>query len=201
MKKTIYLATGNAHKTEEFAQMLENTNFELLSAKALGAMPEVDECENTFKGNALLKAYALKELAPANAYILADDSGLCVDALGGAPSIHSARYAGVSGEGADKANNAKLLRELKGIPLENRTARFVCSLALLSPDGKEYIFEGKVEGYIIEEEIGENGFGYDPLFLYKEFNKTTAQIDSTLKHSISHRGKALTLLLDFLNKI
>lgn len=195
MKKIIYLATGNEHKAQEFAQMLKDSDFELLSAKALGGMPEVDENETTFAGNALLKAKALKALAPSDAYILADDSGLCVDALGGAPSIRSARYAGVSGKGADNANNLKLLKELKGVPLKERTARFVCSLALIAPDNSEYIFEGKVEGFIIEEELGDNGFGYDPLFLYKEFNKTTAQIDPEIKNSISHRGKAIELLL------
>lgn len=198
MKKIIYLATTNAHKVEEFAQILENSNFSLLSAKTLGGMPYVDECESSFAGNALLKARALKKLAPADAYILADDSGLCVDALDGAPSIHSARYAGVSGAGADKANNAKLLKELKGVPAEKRSARFVCALALISPNDKEDIFQANVEGFIIEEELGENGFGYDPLFLYKEFNKTTAEIDASLKHSISHRGKALALLLEHL---
>ncbi len=201
MKTKIYLATGNAHKVQEFSQMFENTKFELLSAKALGGMPEVDECENTFAGNALIKARALREIAPDGSYVLADDSGLCVDALGGAPSVRSARYAGVNGEKADQANNDKLLREMQGVPFEERTARFVCSLALISPSGEESIFEDKVEGYIIEEELGENGFGYDPLFLYKEFNQTTAQIDSALKHSISHRGKALKKLIEALEKL
>lgn len=194
----IYLATSNEHKVQEFSEMMSGLNFQLKSAKELGGMPEVDECENTFLGNAFIKARALKKLAPKDAYIMADDSGLSVDALGGAPGVHSARYAGVKGALADKANNEKLLKELSDVPDSKRTARFICDIALICPDGTEKFFEGKVEGIVNHGEKGKNGFGYDPLFYVEEFGKTTAEIESAEKHLISHRGKAFKKLMEFL---
>ncbi|MBO6103172.1 MAG: HD domain-containing protein, partial [Opitutales bacterium] len=163
---TVCIASSNANKIKELRDMFasENLNAKVLGADELGGMPECDENSDAFSGNALVKAEALKGIAPEGAYILADDSGIVVDALGGRPGVRSARYAGVGGEGSDKANNAKLLKELEGVPAEKRTARFVCALALICPNGEKKLFEGKVEGRINFGEKGENGFGYDPLF-------------------------------------
>ena len=198
-KKTICIASSNAHKVEELKAMFAawGVDAEVKSARELGGMPECDESADTFEGNAFIKAEALKSVAPEGAYVLADDSGIVVDALGGNPGVHSARYAGVKGEGADAANNEKLLRELKNVPDKERTARFVCALALICPDGEKKSFEGKVEGFINHGAIGKNGFGYDPLFELPE-GITTAQLPEACKNEISHRGRALKELIKYL---
>lgn len=198
--KTIYIATSNPHKVAEFEEMFKDwqINCSVKSAKDLGGMPDVNEDGLTFAQNALKKAQALRAIAPSDAYVMADDSGIVVDALNGAPGVRSARYAGVSGKDADKANNEKLLKELENVKDTKRTARFVCALALIAPDGKVEIFEGKVEGKINRGEVGKNGFGYDPLFEFENTDITTAQLDSEDKNQISHRGKALRKLADYL---
>ena len=198
-KKTICIASSNAHKVEELKAMFEawGLDAEVKSAKELGGMPECDENADTFEGNAFIKAEALKSVAPEGAYVLADDSGIVVDALGGNPGVHSARYAGVKGEGADTANNEKLLRELKNVPDKERTARFVCVLALICPNGERKSFEGRVEGFINHGAAGKNGFGYDPLFELPE-GITTAQLPEACKNEISHRGRALKELIKYL---
>ena len=198
--KTIYIATSNPHKVAEFDEMFKDWQINCIvkSAKDLGGMPEVEEDGLTFAQNALKKAQALKKIAPADAYVMADDSGIVVDALNGAPGVRSARYAGVSGKDADRANNEKLLKELENVEDSKRSARFVCALALICPDGKSEIFEGKVEGKINRGEVGKNGFGYDPLFEFEGTGLTTAPLDSEYKNQISHRGKALRKLADYL---
>jgi len=203
MKKTIYIATSNGHKLAEFAQMFaeKNIDCEIFGAADVKNFVSPVEDGKTFAENAFIKANALRRIAPKGAYVFADDSGIVVDALDGAPGIFSARYAGVSGKDADIRNNEKLLRELEGVPDQKRTARFVCVIALITPTGERKTFEGKIEGVINHGESGSNGFGYDPLFLLPERNLTTAQLSAAEKNSISHRGKAFQQLADFLKSI
>lgn len=196
----IFIASGNAHKIGEFSEMFASAglDFKVMGANALGGMPECEENGESFAANALIKARALARIAPQKSYVMADDSGIVVDYLNGEPGVRSARYSGVSGKDADSANNAKLLSELSGVPDENRTARFICAIALISPDGRENIFEGKFEGFINRGAKGEGGFGYDPLFYVPEKGMTSAEISASEKNEISHRGKAFKLLFQFL---
>lgn len=184
-----FIATKNAHKVIEFKRILEPMGIEVLCESDLGFdLTDVEEDGTTFEENALIKASAACEQT---GYVsLADDSGLCVDALGGAPGIFSARYCGVHGN--DKENNRKLLRELEGVPFDERTARFVSAVACVFPDGRKFTVTGKCEGKIDFEEKGENGFGYDPLFVGEIgcFGLATAE----QKDSVSHRGRALKQL-------
>lgn len=177
-------ATGNAHKLREIREIL--TDFEILSAKEAGFYGDVEETGSTFLENALLKARAVCKATGQAA--LADDSGLCVDALGGAPGVYSARYSG----GGDKENRALLLKNLHGV--ENRGAHFCCALALVFPDGRELTAEGKSYGEILHEERGTNGFGYDPLFYSLDLKKSFAEADEAEKNAVSHRGRALFAL-------
>ncbi|MEM9226851.1 MAG: RdgB/HAM1 family non-canonical purine NTP pyrophosphatase [Verrucomicrobiota bacterium] len=190
----IYLATGNAHKVEEIAAMLAATvpDARVHSAKALGGMPHVDETGDTFLANARLKAHALLPLLPEGTYALADDSGLCVDALDGAPGVISARYSGLNATDAD--NNAKLLRDLADIPTEQRTARFVCVFCLLAEDGSEQVFEGACPGRMIDAPRGVTGFGYDPLFVPEGYTDTFAELGAEIKNRLSHRARAVEKL-------
>jgi len=163
---------------------------------SVGGMPEVVEDQETFSGNALKKARALAALLPEDGLALADDSGICVDALDGAPGVFSARYAG---EGAsDEENLAKLLNEMDGVPEGNRGARFVCVLAVVSPQGEERAFEGQIEGVILRERRGEGGFGYDPVFRPVGRKRTTAEMSRSEKAVISHRGIAMRRFLEWL---
>jgi len=198
MSHTIYLATGNAHKLREMQQIFAAANlpWAIEGAAALGGMPEVDENAGTFSGNALIKARALQKLAPKESWVLADDSGLEVTALGGAPGVHSARYAGAGAK--DGANTEKLLRALEIIPDGARAARFVCVLALLGPQDEEKIFEGECRGRIGRELSGGGGFGYDPVFFPSGFDQTFAEIGDDVKNKISHRGTALKKLFNWL---
>lgn len=184
-----FIATKNAHKVIEFKRILEPMGIEVLCESDLGFdLIDVEEDGTTFEENALIKASAACEQT---GYVsLADDSGLCVDALGGAPGIFSARYCGEHGN--DKENNRKLLRELEGVPFDERTARFVSAVACVFPDGRKFTVTGKCEGKIDFEEKGENGFGYDPLFVGEIgcFGLATAE----QKDSVSHRGRALKQL-------
>lgn len=193
----LYLATGNAHKVEEFGQLLAAAELPvtLLSATSVGGMPEVDETATTFAGNARIKAEALRALVPHDSWVLADDSGLEVDALGGAPGIRSARYAGEKASDGD--NRQKLLAEMKHVPESQRRARFVCVLALLGPH-ESHLFEGTCSGRMIESESGAGGFGYDPLFRPDGFEATFAEMPGDLKNRISHRGRALEKLAAWL---
>lgn len=196
----ICIATSNAYKISEFREMFANAKLDcdVFGAGELSGFEPPEEDGKTFSENALIKARAAAKIAPKGCFIMADDSGLCVDFLGGEPGVMSARYAGVKGDGADAANNKKLLKNLEGVPMPDRTARFVCAIALECPNGIEKVFTGKIEGAIDKSERGERGFGYDPLFLLPERGKTTAELTEREKNSISHRGKAFSQTAEFI---
>lgn len=181
----LLVASRNKHKLEEIRAIFNLPGIVLLGASAVPGLPEVVEDGSTFHANAVKKAVTLA--MHAHLWTIADDSGLEVDALGGAPGIHSARYAGEPVDYA--ANNARLLKELDGITI--RSARFWCIVALSSPSGRAQIVEGKCEGQIIAELRGKEGFGFDPLFVPEGFSKTFAEMEPGLKNSISHRRRAL----------
>jgi len=190
--KQLIIATGNAHKTAEFAQLLAALDFKVQSAAACGGMPEVEETGATFAANAQLKAVALRGTAPPDAWVLADDSGLEVDALGGAPGIFSARYAGPAATDAD--NVTKLLAALSDSALAQRTARFRCALCLIDPDGRIHPFEGTCEGHISAAPTGTSGFGYDPVFIPADYDQSFAELGETVKAQLSHRARAVATL-------
>lgn len=182
----LLLATGNEGKKAEIARFLDGLPVELLTLKDFPDFVPAEETEETFVGNARLKARAGFEQT--GLWTLADDSGICVDALDGAPGVRSARY--WDGDGSDAANNAGLLAALKGVPEEKRGARFVCVLVLETGEG-EQVFEGTCAGRILEAERGPNGFGYDPLFFDLELGKSFGEIPYEEKMARSHRGRAL----------
>ncbi|WP_040683147.1 XTP/dITP diphosphatase [Thermosinus carboxydivorans] len=185
--KEIVVATRNAGKVAEITAALADLPVTLRSLRDFGAVPDAVEDGDTFEANAVLKAKHYARYT--GMACLADDSGLEVDALGGAPGVFSARYAG---EGAgDAANNAKLLRELAGVPAHRRSARFRCVLAFLDEDGTLLVTEGTCEGIILEQPRGTGGFGYDPLLYLPELGKTVAELTIAEKNAVSHRGKAL----------
>ena len=196
MKKVV-IATNNAHKVEEIRTALDFEGWEFLTLSQCDPYDEPAEDADTFEGNALIKALAAHEHTGLAA--LADDSGLVVDALDGAPGVYSARYAGAHGD--DAANNEKLLRELEGVSDDRRTARFVCSLAFVDEDGTQVFASGTIEGRIAHGLSGEGGFGYDPLFLPDEFAgaKSLAEVTQDEKNAISHRGNALRALKEKLS--
>ena len=181
-----FIATKNAHKMQEFKAIFSGTRIDLICEKDLEKpLPEPEENGTTFEENALIKA---REGMLHTGYpSIADDSGLCVDYLNGEPGIYSARYAGEHGD--DAANNKKLLKELEGVARDKRTARFVCAIACVFPDGGEFTVNGKVEGVIAERESGGGGFGYDPLFI-SELG-CFGEIPAEAKNSISHRAVAI----------
>ena len=185
----IVLASNNAHKYEEVARMLTPLGHRVFTQAEAGVYIDPDETGDTFAENARIKALAVQAACPGKA-VLADDSGLAVDALGGAPGVHSARYAGAHGRDGD--NNQKLLRELRAVPAEQRTARFVCALALLLPDGRLLEVEGSCEGLIGFTESGAGGFGYDPLFYVG--GQSFADMSPAGKDALSHRAAALQKL-------
>ncbi|KRL05010.1 XTP/dITP diphosphatase [Liquorilactobacillus oeni] len=187
--KRIIIATKNEGKAREFKTFFEPRGFTVKTLNDLKKVPEIVENGTTFAENAYIKASTLTALL--NETVLADDSGLLVDALQGAPGIYSARYAGDHDEAA---NNAKLLKELKGIPLAERTARFHTSLVVTGVDKKALEVTGEVTGNILEVPRGVDGFGYDPLFYVPELKKTFAQLTPAEKNRISHRGRALAVL-------
>lgn len=189
------LATKNPKKLKELQRILSPLGHEVISERELEKpLDEVVEDADTFEGNALLKARSAMRITGLAA--VADDSGLCVDYLDGAPGVYSARYAGE--EQDDEKNNAKLLEALEGLPNEKRTARFVSAVAVVFPDGREFTVRGACEGYIATEKQGENGFGYDPLFISEK--GCFGLLSSEEKDSISHRGKALRLMVEKLKK-
>ena len=191
----IVLATHNRGKMEEMAAILGHLPVELLTLDAFPEIGDIPETGNTLKENAFIKAETVHRLTGLPA--LADDTGLEVDALNGAPGIYSARYAGADATFDD--NCQKLLKELHGIPVEKRTAWFRTVIAFVNGGEKEWV-EGVAEGRIIEEKRGIGGFGYDPIFYYPPLRKTFAELDSVEKNSISHRGKALRNFCGILEK-
>ena len=191
----VVLASNNAKKLTELRRILEPLvpGIEVLGLADVTPYDEPAETEPTFEGNALLKARAC--LAVTGLPSLADDSGLCVDALNGMPGVLSARWSGVSkADGGDAANNALLLSQLGDVPDERRSARFVCSMALCTPDGVELLQLGEMPGRILHGEQGEGGFGYDPLFAADGYDVSTAELPADEKDRISHRGKALNAI-------
>ena len=185
----LILATGNPHKVEEFADLLDGLPLEVHSAAVCGGMPEVEETGTTFAENAQLKAAALRRAAPSGAIVLADDSGLEVDALGGAPGVYSARYAGPNA--SDEANVAKLLQALDGIPQVQRGARFRCVLCRIGPGDQIEFFEGHCAGRIAMMPGGKSGFGYDPVFVPEGHERSFAELGEAVKQKLSHRAMAV----------
>lgn len=188
----ILIATKNKGKVAEIEHILETCLGDSITVKSLDDFPHVKEPvedKDTFKDNAILKALYYAKATGLTA--LADDSGLCVDVLNGEPGIMSARYAGENA--SDDDNNKKLVQNLKDIPFEKRTARFVCAAAIANTKGQVQTFEGTIEGLIIDEPRGTNGFGYDPYFYVPSLKKTTAELSKDEKSKISHRGKAFKL--------
>jgi XTP/dITP diphosphohydrolase len=189
----LFLASGNPHKARELQELADARRasgpaLEVLAASALGGMPAVDEDTGTFLGNARKKARALRPRVPADAWALADDSGICVDALGGAPGVESAYFAGSQADAA--ANLAKLVQVMADVPDGRRGAEYVCVLLLLGPDGTEQAFEGRSAGTLVREPRGECGFGYDPLFVPAGHTRTLGELPAATKHGLSHRGRA-----------
>ncbi len=192
----LVLATRNAKKVEEIRRITAGLPITVLSLADFPDCPETVEDRDTFEGNAVKKA--VEVCCCTGKAALADDSGLEVDALDGAPGVLSARYAGGSGSGNDARNSAKLLAELAAIPAEKRGGRFVCCIALAIPKGEIKTFFGTVEGRIGQEPKGANGFGYDPVFLPEGHERTFAEMSAAEKDGMSHRGRALLQLADFL---
>lgn len=193
MKRKLVFATNNAHKLKEVAAILGD-KVELLSLNDIGCQTDIPETAETLEGNALLKAsYIFKNY---HLDCFADDTGLEVEALDGAPGVYSARYAGGEGHNA-QANMLKLLHELEGE--ENRKAQFRTAISLIL-DGKEYLFEGVIKGEIIKEKRGDSGFGYDPIFKPEGYNKTFAELGNEIKNKISHRAVAVQKLCEFLQR-
>lgn len=190
----LVFATNNAHKLEEISSILGD-KIELLSLKDIGCHEDIPETADTLEGNALLKSSFIYRNYGLNSF--GDDTGLEVEALSGAPGVYSARYAG--GEGHDsQANMRKLLCELEGV--ENRKARFRTAISLIL-DGKEYLFEGIINGEIIKEKRGDSGFGYDPIFKPEGYEQTFAELGAEVKNKISHRALAVKKLAQFLKEI
>lgn len=191
IKRKLVFATNNAHKLEEVAAILGD-QVELLSLNDIGCQTDIPETAETLEGNALLKSSYIYKNYHLDCF--ADDTGLEVEALNGAPGVYSARYAG--GEGHDaQANMLKLLHELDG--KENRKAQFRTAISLIL-DGKEYLFEGVIKGEIIKEKRGDSGFGYDPVFMPKGYDRTFAELGNDIKNQISHRALAVQKLCEFL---
>jgi XTP/dITP diphosphohydrolase len=193
----IVLATRNKKKVEEIRRITAGLPINVLSLDDFPLCPETVEDRDTFEGNALKKALEVAQCTGKTA--LADDSGLAVDALGGAPGVYSARYDADATSGNDPKNYRKLLNDLKNIPPQERTAQFVCCLALAYPDGRTRTFFGYSKGRISYEPRGAKGFGYDPVFLPEGFDRTFAEMTAEEKDALSHRGKAIEKFSEFLH--
>jgi XTP/dITP diphosphohydrolase len=196
----LYFASGNLHKAAEL-QSLANaggTPVEIVSARTVGGMPAVEEDTGTFVGNARKKAETLRAKLPADAWVLADDSGVCVDALGGAPGVESAYYAGPEGDA--RKNLAKLVEVMRDVPDRDRGAQFRCVLLVLGPGGEEEIFEGMCAGQLLREPRGGAGFGYDPLFIPSGYIESYAELGDSVKNRISHRAQAWARLAEWVRR-
>lgn len=190
MTKKIVFATGNAGKVKEIRMILADLGMEVLSMKEAGIRLDIEEDGTTYEENALIKARAVA--AHTDAIVMADDSGLEVDALNKEPGVYSARYLGEDTPYSIK--NAEIIKRLEGLEGVQRSARFVCAIAAVFPDKSEVTTRATIEGQIGFEEKGTNGFGYDPIFYVPEFGKTTAELTEEEKNQVSHRGKALELM-------
>ena len=193
----IIFATGNEGKMREIRMIMSDLGLEILSMKEAGIHADVEENGKTFEENAVIKAKGIAALC--NDIVLADDSGLEIDALNKEPGVYSARYMGEDTSYTIK--NMNLVERLNGVPDEERTARFVCAIAAALPDGRVLETKAAMEGRIGYEERGENGFGYDPIFMLPEFGKTTAELSAEEKNELSHRGKALRLMKEKLMEV
>lgn len=205
MGQKIIFATGNAGKMREIREILSGMDMEILSMKEAGIEAEIVEDGTTFEENAVIKAKAVAKCLSqsavkehSGAIVMADDSGLEIDALNKEPGIYSARYMGEDTPYSVK--NRSLIERLAGVPDEKRTARFVCAIAAAMPDGEMLTTQGVIEGRIDYEQKGDNGFGYDPIFYVPEFGCTTAQLTEEQKNQVSHRGKALMAMKEELGK-
>ena len=196
MKNKIVFATGNAGKVKEIRMIMADLGVEVLSMKEAGISIDIEEDGSTYEENALIKARAVA--ACTDAIVMADDSGLEVDALNKEPGVLSARYMGEDTPYSIK--NGEIIKRLTGVPDEERSARVVCAIAAVLPDGRELTTRATIEGRIGYEEKGANGFGYDPIFYVPEFGKTTAELTEEEKNKVSHRGKALELMKEELKK-
>lgn len=194
--QTVIVASGNKGKLKEFQELMAGLPVEVKSLKDYPEIGKIEENGATFAENAYIKAKAVYDAT--GCITIADDSGLEVDALDGAPGIFSARYAGE--EKDDAANNAKLLQALENVPDTARGAQFHCAIVAIAADGRRFDAEGIVRGEILRAERGENGFGYDPLFYVREFDKTTAELSMDEKNAISHRGQAVRKIVAILKE-
>lgn len=192
----VVLATKNEGKVREFREIMKDLPVRMLSLKDFPDFGDIKEDGLTFEENALKKARALSSFSKDVA--IADDSGLAVDLLNGAPGVFSARYAGP--DARDQENNLKLLRDMEGVPVEKRGAAFICAIAIVTPDGKEYVVTGECRGRIGSEMRGNEGFGYDPLFIPDGFEKSFAELGLEIKNGISHRFKAIEAMKGVLKK-
>ena len=196
MADKIIFATGNKNKMRESRDILSDLGMEILSMKEAGIDKEINEDGKTFEENALIKARAVAEYT--DAVVLADDSGLEIDYLNKEPGIYSARYLGE--DTSYEIKNQALLDRLSGVKKEDRTARFVCAIAAVLPDKREFVVRETIEGYIGEKPAGTNGFGYDPIFYVDEYGCSTAELSEEKKNEVSHRGKALRAMREVLKK-
>ncbi len=199
--RKVLVATSNAGKLRDFAGAAAPYGITIANVPHISSLPQVIEDGTTFEENARKKAESYSLAVPGE-LVLADDSGLEIDALGGAPGVHSARYAADQPHTADcntddEANNARVLRELKGVPEQKRTARFVCVLAVARDGQTLRTFRGAAEGIILDAPRGQNGFGYDPLFYFPQIGKTFAELSAVEKAQYSHRGAAFRAFLDW----
>ncbi len=195
MDKIIF-ATGNKDKVKEIQMILADLGLEVITMKDAGISIDIEENGATYEENAMIKARAVA--AYTKAIVMADDSGLEIDYLNKEPGVYSARYLGE--DTSYRIKNANLISRLEGVPDEKRTARFVCAIGAVFPDGTEVTTRGTIEGRIGYEEKGSNGFGYDPIFYVPEFGKTTAELSEEEKNRVSHRGNALRLMKEELKK-
>ena len=199
MSQKIVIASRNDHKIEEMRRILEQAGFdwELVGTAHFPGLPDIEETGSTFAANAMLKARGVSEFTGLPA--IGDDSGLCVDALNGMPGILSARWSGTHGN--DRANLELLLAQISDVPADRRNASFVCAAAYVHPDGTEFVVEAAMNGSLIDSVRGDNGFGYDPIFIPQGHQVTSAQMSSEEKDAISHRGKALAALVAALQDV